>query len=470
MQTNDNNIPSEGSKTNDGNNFNIYTSYKFNNVSKNKKMRLIIMIFFLISNLTLLAQDSYFPPISGDQWATIDPKDLGWCEEGVAGLYSFLEEKETKAFIVLKDGKIAVEKYFGTFTKDSIWYWASAGKSLAGFLTGMAQEKGLLDIQDKTSKYLGQGWTNLTPEQENKITIWHQLSMTTGLDDNVPDDNCMLASCLNYKAAAGTRWAYHNAPYRLIHEVIGKAWGSTMQNFMNTQLTLKTGISGLWYDGVMYSKPRSMARFGLLMLNSGNWNGQKILSDQNFIQSMIIPSQELNKSYGLLWWLNGQSSFMLPGSQIVFNGTLIPNAPGNTWCALGKNDQKIYIVPSEKLVIIRMGQDGGQVTGALSSFDNFLWEKLNDVFCTSSMNTEISLNQPVDIYPNPFMDNFNLCFSDDHIKSLIQLFNSQGKLLFEGNKVELEKVGISRSLNSGIYFLRVKVDNKEYVTKKLIKI
>lgn len=91
--------------------------------------------------MTLLAQDSYFPPLSGDQWATIDPKDLDWCEEGVAGLYSFLEEKETKAFIVLKDGKIAVEKYFGTFTKDSIWYWASAGKSLAGFLTGMAQEK-----------------------------------------------------------------------------------------------------------------------------------------------------------------------------------------------------------------------------------------------------------------------------------------------------------------------------------------
>ena len=95
MQTNDNNIPSEGSKTNDGNNFNIYTSYKFNNVSKNKKMRLIIMIFFLISNLTLLAQDSYFPPISGDQWATIDPKDLGWCEEGVAGLYSFLKGNQS---------------------------------------------------------------------------------------------------------------------------------------------------------------------------------------------------------------------------------------------------------------------------------------------------------------------------------------------------------------------------------------
>jgi len=433
-------------------------------------MKLFLPIFLLTAHIILGAQESYFPPLSGDQWATIDPNDLGWCQEGIAGLYSFLEEKETKAFIVLKDGKIAVEKYFGTFTKDSIWYWASAGKSLAGFLTGMAQEKGLLNIQDKTSKYLGQGWTNLTPEQENRITIWHQLSMTTGLDDNVADDNCMLASCLKYKAIPGTRWAYHNAPYRLIHEVIGKAWGSTMQNFMNTQLTLKTGISGLWYDGVMYSKPRSMARFGLLMLNSGNWNGQKILSDHNFIQSMVTPSQELNKSYGLLWWLNGQPSFMLPGSQIVFNGTLIPNAPGSTWCALGKNDQKIYIAPSEKLVIIRMGQDGDQVTGALSSFDNLLWEKLNDMFCTSSINTEITLNQTVDIYPNPFRDHFNLRFSDDYKKHHIQLFNPQGKLLFDGDKEVLEKAGISRSLNTGIYFLRVKVDNNEFVTKKLIKI
>lgn len=433
-------------------------------------MKLFLPIFLLTAHIILGAQESYFPPLSGDQWATIDPNDLGWCQEGIAGLYSFLEEKETKAFIVLKDGKIAVEKYFDTFTKDSIWYWASAGKSLAGFLTGMAQENGLLNIQDKTSKYLGQGWTNLTPEQENKITIWHQLSMTTGLDDNVADDNCMLVSCLKYKAIPGTRWAYHNAPYRLIHDVIGKAWGSTMQNFMNTQLTLKTGISGLWYDGVLYSKPRSMARFGLLMLNSGIWNGQKILSDQNFIQSMVTPSQELNKSYGLLWWLNGQPSFMLPGSQIVFNGTLIPNAPGSTWCALGKNDQKIYIVPSEKLVIIRMGQDGGQVTGALSSFDNLLWEKLNDMFCTSSINTEITLNQTVDIYPNPFRDHFNLRFSDDYKKHHIQLFNPQGKLLFDGDKEVLEKAGISRSLNTGIYFLRVQVDNNEFVTKKLIKI
>lgn len=432
-------------------------------------MKLFLLIFIMTTHLTLGAQDFYFPPLAGDQWSTIQPEDLGWCTEGIDSLYSFLEQKETKACIVLKDGKIAIEKYFGTFTKDSVWYWASAGKSLAGFLTGMAQERGLLNIQDRTSKYLGQGWTNLTPEQENKITVWHQLSMTTGLDDNVADDNCTLASCLKYKALPGTRWAYHNAPYRLIHEVIGKAWGSTMQNFMNTNLTLKTGISGLWYDGVMYSKPRSMARFGLLMLNYGNWNGQNILSDQNYIQSMITPSQELNKSYGLLWWLNGQPSFMLPGSQFVFNGSLIPNAPNDTWCALGKNDQKIYIVPSEKLVIIRMGQEGGQITGALSSFDNLFWEKLNDVFCFSSSDNDHPAEKQLNIFPNPFMDKINVQISDDDLPVKIELFDSTGKMIFEGNRIQQLQDDIFSTLKSGIYFIKIQNQKAGYVIKKIIK-
>ena len=106
---------------------------------------------------------------------------------------------------MLKDGKIAIEKYFGTFTKDSLWYWASAGKTLTAFLVGQAQEDGLLSIGDSTSKYLGVGWPGLTPEQERKITIRHQLTMTTGLDDGLEDNHCTLDSCLQFLAEPGTR-------------------------------------------------------------------------------------------------------------------------------------------------------------------------------------------------------------------------------------------------------------------------
>ena len=155
----------------------------------------------------------YFPPVGSTDWQTTTPASLGWNTGELNNLYSFLDSEHTKAFIILKGGKMVVEKYFGTFTADSLWYWASAGKTLTAFLTGIAQQDGIININDKTSKYLGTGWTSETMDKENLITIKNQLTMTTGLDDGVADPDCTLPACLVYKADAGTRWAYHNAAY-----------------------------------------------------------------------------------------------------------------------------------------------------------------------------------------------------------------------------------------------------------------
>ncbi len=428
-------------------------------------MRLLAIIFLFLCVIGLRSQTTYFPPLTGDTWATMDPSALGWCQSGIDGLYDFLDEKETKAFIVLKDGRIVIEKYFGSFNKDSVWYWASAGKSITGFLAGMAQERGLIDINEKTSKYLGDGWTSMPKEKEDKITIWHHLTMTTGLEDNVSDDNCRIPACLTYKADAGSRWAYHNAPYRLVQDMIGKVWGSSFQNFMTTQLTPRTGIAGLWLDGVLFSKPRNMARFGLLMLNDGNWNGQQILNDQNYIKAMITPSQDLNKAYGMLWWLNGQSSFMLPGIQLNIPGKLIPNAPDDTWCALGKNDQKIYIVPSQKLVFIRMGQDGGQVTGALSSFDNLLWEKINGLNCTSANIENNSVK--FDIFPNP--TSYFPVITTEGISEIhkISIYSQTGVLLSNEGIDEAKRT--FENLTPGLYLIKVERKDGATISKKIIK-
>ena len=70
----------------------------------------------------------------------------------------------------IADGKIVLEKYFGTFTQDSIHYWASAGKSLTATMIGIAQQKGLLNINDSVSKYLGVGWSSETRQKEKLIT------------------------------------------------------------------------------------------------------------------------------------------------------------------------------------------------------------------------------------------------------------------------------------------------------------
>jgi len=94
-----------------------------------------------------------------------------------------LELQGTKSFILLKNGKIVLERYFGTFSQDSSWVWFSAGKSFRAVLIGIAQKEGFLNINDHTSEYLGRGWTSLTQPQEDSITIWHQLTMTTGLNE-----------------------------------------------------------------------------------------------------------------------------------------------------------------------------------------------------------------------------------------------------------------------------------------------
>ena len=325
----------------------------------------------------------YFPPVSGTDWQTVTPASLGWDETQLNNLYPYLQSAGTKAFIVVKGGKIVTEKYFSTFTADSLWYWASAGKTVTGLLVGIAQEDGLLNINDRTSKYLGTGWTSEPVAKENLITLRNQLTMTSGLDDGVADNSCTLPGCLVYKADAGTRWAYHTACYTLLGKVLENASGQTFNNYFQQKIRDKIGMNGAFqmsgYNNVYFSNARSMARFGLLMLNKGKWDNTTILSDTAYFNTQINTSQNINLSYGYLTWLNGKASSMVPGSQIVTPQALIPNAPADMYAALGANDQKVYVIPSQQLVIIRMGNSAGGFSYASSGFDNELWGKLKAV-------------------------------------------------------------------------------------------
>jgi len=344
---------------------------------------LLILGFLLITRVSLFSQSLYYPPLTGDTWDTISSASLGWHVQEIDNLINFLDEKETKAFLILIDGKIAIEHYFDSFTQQSIWYWASAAKTLTTFLVGLAQEDGFLSTEDSTAKYLGQGWTDCPPDKEALIKIKHHLSMTTGLDDSVPDNHCTLDTCLIYKADAGTRWAYHNAPNTLLHDVVSIATGLTYNNYTNTRLKNQTGMDGFWlqngYNEGYYSTARSMARFGLLVLGNGIWDGDIVMSDIEYFHQMINTSQDLNLSYGYMWWLNGKFTYMAPESQIIFPGPLIPKAPMDMVAGLGKNDQKVYVIPSLNMVVVRMGNDAGNPFLGEASFDNELWGYINNV-------------------------------------------------------------------------------------------
>jgi CubicO group peptidase (beta-lactamase class C family) len=315
----------------------------------------------------LLENETYFPPKNSEKWETLLPESLGWSLTELEELYHFHEENGTRAFLIIKKGKIIVEKYWGkdirdedAFNQDKPWYWASASKTLVALTTGIAQEQGYLDINDQTSQYLGQGWTSLTSDKESLITIKHQLTMTTGLDSSVPDLDCTVPECLHYGVDAGDSWFYHNAPYTLLNDVIANASNINFDDYVKVNIADQIGMNGFWlpigHNRMYNSTARDAGRLGLLLENNGVWANKKIISDEDFLKDMLNSSQELNPSYGYLTWLNGKSSVALPERTNSFNTSLAPEAPVDLFAAMGKNGQFIDVVPSQDLVVIRMGE------------------------------------------------------------------------------------------------------------------
>lgn len=319
----------------------------------------------------------YFPPLNSNDWEVISPSDLGWNVSELDELQLFLQQHNTKSFMILYKGKKVVEMYFDNHDENSNWYWASAGKTLTTAAIGIAEEEGLLNIENSVSSYLGNGWTSASFEKEQLITCEHLLTMTSGLDDSIGDN--VSPQNLQYVADAGTRWAYHNV-YVKLQDVVATTSNMTWTNYFENKIKNPIGMNGAWINSgdfnVYWSNTSSLARFGLLIAANGKWNNEQIIP-QNFLNNAVNTSQNLNQSYGYMLWLNGKNSFMLPQTQTQFNGELIPNAPSDMYAALGKNDQKLYIVPSKDLVIVRMGNAANDENFALSNFDNELWEKIN---------------------------------------------------------------------------------------------
>jgi CubicO group peptidase (beta-lactamase class C family) len=350
----------------------------------NKKYTLLFILPLFIActkkddGETTSVETMYYPPTSGDTWETKTVASLNWNQSAIQPLKDYLIQKNSKSFMILVNGRIVMEEYFDGHTATATWPWNSAGKTLVTASTGIAQQEGLIDINTKVSQYIGTGWTSAPLAKENLITSRHLLTMTSGLNDA---NNLVIPANLSYMADAGTRWSYHNVFQKLM-DVVAAASGQSFDNYFATKLRNKIGMDGFWNNGVIFkiynSNTRSMARFGILALNKGKWNTEQIVNETFFTES-INTSQNINTSYGYLWWLNGKASAMIPGGQTVYPGSLVPNAPAEMYAAMGAEDQRIYIIPSKKIIVVRMGNasDPLNPSFAVSGFDNELWGKIN---------------------------------------------------------------------------------------------
>ena len=250
---------------------------------------------------------------------------------------------------------------------------ASVQKSISAVLVGIAQHKGLLRLEDPVQKHLGAGWSKASPEQEKAITVRHLLTMTSGLKDD-----------LTFEAAAGTRWRYNSAAYAHTVKVVAAAARKAPNDLTREWLTGRIGMAdSKWVErpaqgretvvnGMGFATTaRDLARFGLLILAEGRFNGETVIADRDYLHAALRPSQKLNPSYGYLWWLNGQSEVARGGGERI-KGPLIPTAPPDLVAALGAVDRKLYVVPSLELVVTRLGSATGP------SFQNEFWRLLTE--------------------------------------------------------------------------------------------
>lgn len=333
-------------------------------------------------------QTLYFP--TAEPWQTVPRKEAGLDKTAVRRALDFAMRRQSSGVIILHQGRLLAERHQqladasrryqltvrGTDDQGHVVEdVASCQKSVTSVLVGIAQQKGLLRINDPVSNYLGTGWSKATADQESKITVRHLLTMTSGLTEQ-----------RTFEAPAGSEWRYNSAVYSRALTVVCRAADGTANELTKKWLTGPLGMHhSRWVErnfagrtGVDANRlgfattARDLARFGLLMLAGGQWRNQTILSDRDYLKASISTSQKRNPAYGYLWWLNGTAQ--VKRGRRLLAGPLIPGAPDDLYAAQGALGRRCYVVPSRRLVVVRLG-DSPDKAGQ-KRFDVEFWRLL----------------------------------------------------------------------------------------------
>ncbi len=336
---------------------------------------------------TVSAADPLYFPTSDQAWKKVDPAAAGWDKQRLEAALRLAGERNSSGVVVLSKGRIMAERYWelpnppllykavvrGTDSAGHVIEdVASAQKSIVAVLVGMAQERRHLSIDDPVSKYLGVRWSKTNQQQESSITIRHMISMTSGL-----------ATDLTFEAEPGSKWRYNTPAYHQLMPILEKATGMDRHQLTRQWITEPLGMThSSWVRRPGGRKAaygfattaRDLSRFGLMVQVDGRWNKKSIIGDKAYLRAMLAPSQDLNRAYGYLWWLNGHD-YTTPGlaGRRRSRGHLIPMAPKDLVAMQGALDRKLYLVPSLDLVVTRLGASGRKPG---KNFNHGFWEAL----------------------------------------------------------------------------------------------
>ena len=267
--------------------------------------------------------------------------------------------QKTRAVVVVHRGQIVGEQYAPGFDKETPLLGWSMTKSIVNALYGIQVMRGKIDIHQPVNP---PEWT----DNRKAITYNNLLQMNSGLEwtedyASISDATKMLFEASDVSGVQlnkplefpiGEHWEYSSGTTNLLSGLLRRQFATTQSylDFPHEALFGKLGMNSMVletdlvgnYIGSSYSfaTPRDWAKFGLLYLQDGVWNGERILPE-GWVRYTATPAQGSEGDYGAQFWLNAGGEY--------------PKSPKDMFYCDGYQGQYVYILPSQDLVIVRMG-------------------------------------------------------------------------------------------------------------------
>jgi CubicO group peptidase (beta-lactamase class C family) len=269
-------------------------------------------------------------------------------------------EFDTRAFLVIHKDHIVAERYRKGFDKTSKFLGWSMTKSIMATVFGVLEYQNKIDVMQKAPI---ESWQN---DERKHITIHNLLQMNSGLEwdedyGTISDATTMLflerdmTKLPEEKELTGkinASWNYSSGTSNILSGILRKQFLTHQEylDFWYTDFIDKIGMNSMLVEtdlagnyvasSYSWATARDWAKFGLLYLYNGNWNGTQLF-DKSWVDYITTPTPTSNGTYGAQFWLNAEGKF--------------PNVPKNLFYADGYQGQRVYVLPDQELVIVRFG-------------------------------------------------------------------------------------------------------------------
>ena len=284
------------------------------------------------------------------------------------------------AFMVIHKGVPVAEAYKPQFNKETKFLSWSMAKSFVNAMVGILVKDGKLDI------YKPAGIEDWNKDERARITLNDLMQMQSGLQWNEDygnrSDVTLMLHCESDMSRfafdkpmaypAGTKWYYSSGTTNIVSYLIRRQFAndSLYYSFANSRLFNKIGMSDAVFEvdptgtrvgsSYLYATARDYARFALLYQNDGVFNGERILPE-GWVKYCTSVASASNGAYGSFFWLN--------------KGKELPSAPEDMYMCVGHDGQRIFIMPSQELIVVILGYSSTSKGGM--DFDTLLKDILN---------------------------------------------------------------------------------------------